>query len=132
MLSETNLKQQLQTAREEMARKRPMSVVQNRVSEPMEYREEQEEQEEEPEVEETEPMTIRERYLKMQKQSENQNQGKKQGIRWASNEVDDEIIGGQGSVGTPNNGGQSTIQWASRAKSLDKTQARGKIAFPSQ
>lgn len=131
MLQETNLKQQLQTAREEV-RKRPMSVVQNRVSEPMDYREEQEEPGEDAEPEEAEHMTIRERYLKMQKQSENQNQGKKQGIRWASNEADDdEIFGGQGLIGTPNNGGQSAMKWGSRAKSLDKRHAGGKIAFPS-
>ena len=52
--------------------------------------------------------------------------------RQAANEADDdEIFGGQGLIGTPNNGGQSAMKWGSRAKSLDKRHAGGKIAFPS-
>jgi hypothetical protein len=46
-----------------MMKKRPMSVVHNRVSEPMD-REEREDNDE-ADVEETEPMSIRDRYLKM-------------------------------------------------------------------
>lgn len=77
MISENNLKQQLQTAREEMMtqRKRPMSVTHQRASELLGNRTDREDEREteyknhedndNEEEEETQNMTIRERYLKM-------------------------------------------------------------------
>ena len=63
-MQETTLKQQLQTAREEM-RKRPMSAA--GFQEPVNFAEQDDEEEADVEETEQQPMTIRERYLQMQK-----------------------------------------------------------------
>ena len=66
-MSENNLKQQLQTARDEM-NKRPLSVAGSRMPDTIHDDEAEEEVNEEAEA--NKHLSIRERYLQMQKQND--------------------------------------------------------------